>query len=315
MITVAGEALIDVIVNASGSLTGFPGGAPFNVARTVARLGAECQFVGRLSEDPFGDRLAVSLLDAAVDVVIPQRSPAPTTLAFAQLDDTGSADYRFYLEGTSAAQLTPEQIPLEIPGDSVALALGGLGLVIEPICSTLNGLIARTPPAVTIALDPNCRPRAISDLGRYRRSMAALLPRVDIVKVSIEDLGLLTPALDRERAAAALLARGPAAVIVSDGPRPVTVHCRGGRRIVPVANVEVVDTVGAGDAFVAGLLAWWSSRRLSRADAGDLDALAEAAHAAAGVASAACTVRGADLPDSTARLFKAPLAADQCDRG
>ena len=106
MITVAGEALIDIVVGASGAMRAVPGGGPFNVARTVARLGGECQFLGTLSEDPFGEQLRASLRR---DGVRRGRGPgehvAPTTVAIAQLDELGVADYRFYIEGTAAAQL------------------------------------------------------------------------------------------------------------------------------------------------------------------------------------------------------------------
>jgi fructokinase len=104
MITVAGEALIDVVIDASGSVTALPGGAPFNVARTIARLGGDCQFLGKLSDDRFGEQLRSSLEDAGVRIVA-NPTPAPTTLAIARLDEFGTAEYRFYLQGTSAAQL------------------------------------------------------------------------------------------------------------------------------------------------------------------------------------------------------------------
>ena len=294
MITVAGEALIDVVVDASGSVTAHPGGAPFNVARTIARLGGECRFLGRLSDDAFGDQLRTSLEKEGVGIGVPETTPAPTTLAIAQLDESGSADYRFYLEGTAAAQLRPSDLPADVFAAADVVALGGLGILIEPTASTLLELIRRTPPEVTVLLDPNCRPSAIKDPASYRTGVAAFVARVDIVKVSVDDLKLLHPEADPRAGARALLALGPTAVLVTDGPAPVIVHTANAESPVPVPEVDVVDTIGAGDAFVAAFLTWWSDHSLNRRDIGNASALVDATAAATGVAAVACTVRGAN---------------------
>jgi fructokinase len=297
MITVAGEALMDILVAGSGSVTAHPGGAPFNVARTIARLGGRCQFLGRLSDDGFGEQLRSLLQRDGVGVAIPAPTSAPTTLAIAELDGAGSADYRFYLEGTAAAQLEPSDIPAGVLDASDAIALGGLGILIEPIASSLLALVRRAPSAVTVLLDPNCRPRAIRDLAGYRAVVAEFLAGVDIVKASVDDLKLLYPELDPRSAAHRLLALGPSAVLVTDGPAPVIIHTANAQRSVAVPEVEVVDTIGAGDAFVAALLTWWSNRSLTREDVVNAEALAQATAAATAVAAAACTVRGANLPE------------------
>jgi len=296
MITVAGEALIDLVIDASGSVTAVPGGAPFNVARTIARLGGDCQYVGKLSDDGFGDLLRSSLEQAGVRIAVADPTPAPTTLAIARLDALGAAEYKFYLERTSAAELTIADIPGEILDGCNAIALGGLGLMIEPTASSLAALIAQRPPGATILLDPNCRPAAVTDLPAYREMVDTVVRQVDVVKVSTDDLRLLRPADTARRAARALLELGPAAVLVTDGPSPATVLTESGERSIPVPVVEIVDTIGAGDAFVAGFLTWWTSHALNQHDAGDLDALLNAATAAVEVAAADCTVRGANLP-------------------
>jgi fructokinase len=298
MITVAGEALMDVLVDASGSVTAHPGGAPFNVARAIARLGGKCQFLGRLSDDAFGDQLRAALEREGVGIGVPEPTPAPTTLAIAQLDASGSADYRFYLHGTAASQLHPSDLPPDAFASSDVVALGGLGILIEPTASTLLALIRRTPPDVTVLLDPNCRPRAIKDLADYRAAVAAFLSRVDIAKVSVDDLKLLYRQADPREAARTLLGLGPAAVMVTDGPAPVIIHTANTERAVPVPEIDVVDTIGAGDAFVAAFLTWWSNRKLNRQDVDNADALAEATAAAIEVAVAACTVKGANLPEN-----------------
>ncbi|HTP23981.1 MAG TPA: carbohydrate kinase [Solirubrobacteraceae bacterium] len=296
MITVAGEALIDLVIDPSGSVTAVPGGAPFNVARMVARLGGDCQYVGKLSDDGFGEQLRVELEQAGVRVAVPYRTAAPTTLAIARLDALGAAEYKFYLEGTSAAELTTADVAAEILDGSNALALGGLALLIEPTASSLAALIQQRPPGATILLDPNCRPAAVTDLPAYRDMIDTVIRQVDVIKVSTDDLRLLCPAESPLRAARGLLELGPAAVLVTDGPSPATVLSESGERSIPVPVVEVVDTIGAGDAFVAGFLTWWTAHALNEHDAGDLDALLNAATAAVEVAAADCTVRGANLP-------------------
>jgi fructokinase len=171
-----------------------------------------------------------------------------------------------------------------------------VGIVIEPVASSLLDLIARAPAELTVLLDPNCRPRAIGDLDGYRAAVTAYLRRADLVKVSVDDLELLRPRTAPRDAARSLLALGPAAVLVTDGPAPVTVLTAQAERLVGVPEVDVIDTIGAGDAFVAAVLAWWSDRSLGRKDVTDIDALEAATAAAVRVAVAACTVQGADLP-------------------
>ncbi len=291
MLTVAGEALIDLVVDESGSVTAYPGGGPFNVARISGRLGARCQFLGRLSDDAFGRRLRDELQRAQVGLVVRRPTSAPTTLAVAELDADGVAGYRFHLLGTSAADLRPRDIPAGTLDGTGALAFGGLGIVAEPVSSTLVEIVRGAPVSTTVLLDLNSRPQAICDPDSYRELVRRLLARTDIVKASVEDLEVLGVT------ASGLLELGAPAVVVTAGAEPVAVHTAAGGREVAVEPVKVVDTVGAGDAFVAGLLTWWTGGGLTRERAADADVLARAAGAGVAVARAACTVAGANLPD------------------
>lgn len=309
MITVAGEALIDLLVSDAGEISAHPGGGPFNVARAVARLGRPCQFLGRVSDDAFGRRLCAALQDAGVTLAVPAATTAPTTLALAEVDADGVADYRFYLDGTSAGQLAPGDVPPGVLASSSAIVLGGLGLLAEPMASTLATLLLGTAAATTVLLDPNCRPHAIGNLPAFRATVEGFLARTDVVKVSVDDLRLLDPRADARTAARRLLESHPAAVLVTDGAGPVTVHTADGERTVRVPSVDVADTVGAGDAFVAGFLTWWCDQSCERTQAGDLELLTEAARAAVTVAAATCSTAGANLPDDFARPPPAGLGA------
>lgn len=296
MIAVAGESLMDLVTATPDQLTPIAGGASFNVARVLAWLGVDCMLITRLSTDPFGARLRAELDAAGVRLAVPGLANAPTTLAVAQLDARGSANYRFYGEGTAAALLRPEDLPRELLDGMQALTLGGLGLVLEPMRSTLLGLALGAPAEVAIVLDPNCRPSSVRDRAAYADTVATLLPRTDVLKVSREDIEFLDPALSPLDFGLDALERGPAVVIATNGAQPTMLLTRAGVRWVPVPAVQVADTIGAGDAFLAGLLAWFASHPAVDPRSAGLDALGDAVEEAAEVAAAVCTMSGAVLP-------------------
>lgn len=296
LVLVGGENLVDLILDATGAIEARVGGAPANVARGVARLGGRCAFVGALSEDRFGARMRAAFADDGVEDTALVATTLPTTLALAELDAEGSARYRFYLEATAAADLTPERALATVALAPAALYVGGLALGLEPIGSALEELVGAVDQRVLVMVDPNARPGALTDVHAHPARFARLLARTDLVKVSVEDLDVLAPGVAPERAAADLLAQGPRCIVVTDGPRPtLLVHARG-RRTVPVPAVTVRDTVGAGDALSAGLLAWWTAEGLDRGDLDDLDRLEAAATWATRVAAMTCERAGAQPP-------------------
>jgi fructokinase len=297
MITVAGEALIDLISEEAGKLTPFGGGAGFNVARIVARLGEPCNYLGRLGADQYGEKLARELMDSGAKLTIPGRVNAPTTLALAHLDSAGSAEYRFYVQGTTAVAVSPSDVPTGLFDGCRCLALGGLSIVFEPIRSTLLELVKSAPASVLVLLDPNCRPHAIPDLASYRRTVEHLFQRADIVKVSVEDLGVIRPGSVPVDYAIEVVAQGVCVVVITDGPGPVTIVCRDGLRRIPVPSVNVIDTIGAGDAVVAGLLAWLTRHPDFNPRTAAVELWTKAVEAALDVAAAVCTAQGATLPD------------------
>jgi fructokinase len=297
MITVAGEALIDLIADSAGSglrLDPRPGGGPFNVARAVARLGQPSAFLGRLSGDRFGRMLRADLDHDGVLVAAGPPADAPTTLAVVDVDPDGVPGYRFYLSGTSAAALEPAQAVL--PPGTTALHVGSLGLVMEPIGASLERLVATLPAGITVMLDPNCRPGAISARQAYLDRLGRVLGRADMVKTSTEDLAYLFPGQEAADAAAALLGRGPACVVVTDGAATVRAFAAGQVIRAEVPPAMIVDTVGAGDSFGGAFLAWWAGKGLGRADLADPAAVRGATVAAIEASVVTCTRRGAEPP-------------------
>jgi fructokinase len=297
MIAVIGEALIDLVADPDGRITARPGGGPFNTARTIGRLGLAPAFLGRLSLDRFGRQLRASLDQDGVTLAVPHLVDAPTTLAVVDVDPGGLPRYRFYLAGTSAPALDYPALAQALPDGVTALHAGGLALVMEPIASSIERLIAAGLPAATLLLiDPNCRPEAITDRRAYLARLARVLHRADVVKLSVEDLDYLTPGVPAATGAAALLGQGPALVLLTDGPHPARAFLRDGQVSAEVPAVKVVDTVGAGDAFGGAFLAWWSDNELTRSDLDRRGPVQDALRAAAEVASLTCTRAGAEPP-------------------
>ena len=296
MIVVAGEALIDLIVHLDGRLAAVPGGGPFNTARTIARLGVPVAFLGRLSDDRFGRILRDALAGDGVDLSLAEVTVAPTTLAIAELDGSGTATYRFHTAETSAPGLTRQAVRAAIATNPKALYVGSLGLVLEPMAQALIGGLGRTARTTFVMIDPNCRPFVIPDRSAYLERLAAVLRRADIVKVSADDLAYLAPEAPAVAAARELLDDGPAAVLLTDGPSPVVCLTPTSTFEVDVPETLVVDTVGAGDAFGGAFLAYWIERGLGRNELVDEAALHEVVSLAIQVATLTCTRSGADPP-------------------
>jgi fructokinase len=296
MIVVAGESLIDLIVDAVGRVEAVPGGGPYNVARTLGRLGRPVAFLGRLSTDRFGSILRAGLSRDGVGLELAPATDAPTLLAVAELDAAGAATYHFYADGTAAPGLAVADVQGGLPAIASALHVGTLGLVFDPMAATIEGLVAGAGPDVLVMADPNCRPTAIADPPAYRSRLDRILGRVDVVKASVDDLSWLDPASDPLETARRLMDGGPVAILVTDGERPVRLLTASGTTAFAVPSVRVVDTVGAGDAFGAGFLAAWTGAGLDRRDLADEAALVAATQFAIEVGTRTTTRAGAEPP-------------------
>ena len=297
MILVCGEALVDSVKNPDGSQRLMPGGGPFNTARALARLGVPTAFLGHLSNDAFGRRLGELLVGDGASIGLATFGPEPTTLAVAEVDEAGVAEFKFLVEGTSAPNLTPAMIPNQLPLEITALHVGTLGLVLEPMASTLTDLIKREGARRLVMLDPNVRPSLIGDSLEYRDRITQLMGISTIVKASETDLGWLKPELEYAAAAAEILDSGARLVIVTLGAKGAYATGRNLRVRAEAAPVDVVDTIGAGDAFSAAFLAWLHDNDRIHPDLTlETEELRAALEFACLAASLTCAKAGAEPP-------------------
>jgi len=305
-IVVAGEALVDLVAEPDGRLRALPGGSPFNVAVGLGRLGADASHLGPLSSDALGDLLAARLADAGVASLPVQRTPRPTTLAMVHLDGSGHASYSFYLDGTSATGMSDEDLAAAVAHDAstataaLHVSLGAVTLRSTGTGGTLSGLLASGGQRPLVSFDPNVRTAVMADLAAERAAIEQAVSQVDIVKVSDADLDALHPGEDPLAVAGDWARSGPALVVVTRGADgAVAVRDEGGMLTVAGQRVDVVDTVGAGDAFSSGLLASLEGHGLLERDAlrgSDASVLRSVLSFAAEVAAITCTRKGSDPP-------------------
>lgn len=258
MILSCGEALIDMLPRTStqgeACFAPYAGGAVFNTAIALGRLGAPSAFFSGVSTDMLGEILADTLTASKVDTRYLARSGRPTTVAFVKLVN-GQATYAFYDEATAGRMLSTDQLPT-LPADISALFFGGISLVNDPAASTYEALQAREAPARVTMIDPNIRPGFIAGKeAGYRARIERMIARADLVKLSDEDLHWLMGAGDLTALARAILTKGPKAVFITEGAKGARAITATQDRFVTATPVQVADTVGAGDTFNAGVLA------------------------------------------------------------
>ncbi|EAR49843.1 putative Fructokinase [Oceanicola granulosus HTCC2516] len=299
MILACGEALIDMLprTTESGEDTYLPapGGAVFNTAVALGRLGAPASFFSGLSSDFFGDMLRASLAESGVDTTLAPVSDRPTTLAFVKLVN-GQASYLFYDENTAGRMLEEDDLP---ETDARALFFGGISLMVEPCGSAYEALMRRAAPDCVTMIDPNIRPQFIRNESAYRARIGRMIAAADIVKVSDDDLRWLEGDGEIACLARRMLEQGPKLVLVTRGGDGVTGYTRAHTIDQPAVPTQVVDTVGAGDTFNAGILASLHARgALTKYRMETLDEETLAAALALGARAAAVTVSraGANPP-------------------
>lgn len=301
MILCAGEALIDMLPRKTDAgeagFAPYPGGAVFNTAVALARLGTPTAMFTGLSDDLFGEQLSRVFAANGIDASRVAVSDRPTTLAFVTLTD-GQAKYAFYDENTAGRMLQASDLPTDM-GNVLAAFFGGISLAVEPCAEAYEELCLREAPHRTIMIDPNIRPGFIRDEPRYRARIDRMLAAADIVKLSDEDLQWLRGDGDLGQRAREILDMGPRIVCITEGAEGVTAYMAARDVRVAAQRVAVVDTVGAGDTFNAGFLASLHDQGLlAKTALASVDADALEAALTLGVKAAAVTVSraGANPP-------------------
>ena len=314
MLTVIGEGLVDVVQRSSG-IEAHVGGSPLNVAVGLARLGHPVQFVGRYGRDAYGESVAAHLRTSSV--MLPQGPDGlPTSVATALVDDDGAATYTFDLAWELPG--LRERLPFMLQANTL-LHTGSIATMLAPGAAEVLAAVEYAHPASTISFDPNCRPSIITDADYARRQAEKFVTLSDIVKASDEDLAWLYPGVDPLESARRWLklggAEGPAMVVVTRGAAGPWGITAAGEAEFAAPRVEVADTVGAGDSFMAALLSGVVDRGLNgaqnRADLRALPAEGLTALLAHATRAAAVTVsRAGANPPTRAELNRVEADAE-----
>lgn len=299
MIICCGEALIDMLPRQSTqgepAFTPCPGGAVLNTAVALGRLGAPAGYFGALSDDIFGEMIRDNAAQSQVDVSAALRVKRPTTLAFVTLNQ-GHARYTFFDENSALRMLHPQDLPTL---EADALLFGGISLIAEPCGSAFEALMLRERADRVTMIDPNIRPSFIQDEAATRARLSRMIAAADVVKISDEDLTWLYGSGDIREMARSVLKQGPSLVCLTAGAEGAWGLTCKHEVFVPAQPVEVVDTVGAGDTFNAGLLAGLDRNgALTKAALSELDhdVLSAALKLAAAAAAVTVSRAGANPP-------------------
>ncbi|UDL91609.1 carbohydrate kinase [Mesorhizobium sp. PAMC28654] len=257
MILCCGEALIDMLPRTTTlgepAFAPYVGGAVFNTAIALGRLGAPAGFFSGLSSDLFGGQFRDALGASKVSSTYAHTSRRPTTLAFVRLDN-GQATYTFYDENTAGRMLTTDDLP-ELGGEIEAMLFGAISLISDPAGAAYEEFMKREHTQRVMMLDPNIRPNFIPDKAKHLRRIRGMMAMADIVKLSDEDLHWFGEAGSHEDVIRNWLDRGPKLIVVTHGSEGAVGYSRDHKITVMPEKVTVVDTVGAGDTFNAGILA------------------------------------------------------------
>lgn len=305
MFLVCGEALFDVFTTEVVDQAAFEvplsarvGGSPLNVAVGLARLGCPVAMLTGLSTDFLGERLLASLQSEGVNTELIVRKQAPTTLGFVQQDAAGVPSYAFYGNGAADRLLTLDDIRVDLEGTAV-IHFGSYSIVAQPTADSYFALAQQHSGKRLLSLDPNVRLNVEPKHEVWRQRIAELLPLVDLVKVSDEDLHLLYPDQRPEAVVENWLTQGPRLIALTRGGKGASLWSHQAQVDVSGRPVKVIDTVGAGDTFQASLLdavvdlknstAVWSEQLNS-------DTLFKIGHTAVVAAAITCSRRGANLP-------------------
>jgi len=293
-VLVVGEALVDIVERLDGSSAEHPGGSPANVALGLARLGRSVHLLTRIGNDDRGRAVRAHLEASGVHLVEGSITAQRTSTATARIDALGVAAYEFDLDWR--LETRPDLARFR------GLHAGSIAAFLAPGGDAVLDLIHAAAGRLTVTYDPNARPRLMGDAPPARARVERIVAQADLVKVSDEDLAWLTPGEDPVAVALDWQASGPAVVVVTRGSRGALAACRAGVVEVPAPHVTVIDTVGAGDAFMSGLIDYLAGadllggQRLAALRDMGLTGVEEMIAYAARVAAITCSRAGADPP-------------------
>lgn len=295
---VIGEALIDIVQRDGEVLGEHVGGSPLNVAVGLGRLDRGVDFLTHIADDDRGRRIVDYVEASGVRLVTGSTTAAHTPTAAATIDENGAATYTFDIEWKLSG--TPEVAP------PLVVHTGSIAGFLDPGCLATAALLDAYRLAATVTFDPNVRPALIIDREQAIARIDRLIEKADVVKASDEDLRWIDPTRTPEQIATAWQSLGPSIVAVTMGGDGAFAVCAAGTVRVAARPVEVVDTVGAGDSFMTGLIdALWSMDLLGGDRRGalariDIDAVEEVLGAATHASAVTVARAGADLPDRAA---------------
>jgi len=275
-LAVIGECLVDVVHSETSAPKAHVGGSPFNVAVGLARLEHDVVFAGRRGDDDYGRMIARSLRAQGITALL-EADASPTSVARATLDPTGQASYEFTLDWSlpSAAELESKFCTLAAQTKTGAdqasplehLHAGSIGAMLQPGAETVKGVLDRAREVATVSYDPNYRPTLVPSREDARRQAEEFISRADIIQASTDDLDLLYPERTHRETMDIWLSMGPAMVTVTRGPSGAMGLTRAGFVEQQAFPVEVADTVGAGDSFMAATLSTLRAMNLLGASA------------------------------------------------
>lgn len=293
MIVVVGESLIDIVVDPDGDTVEEVGGSPLNVAIGISRLEVPSLLITEVGNDDRGGRIVEHITASGAELVgVPTRS-GTTPTATARLDDTGLATYDFEL-----AWNLPHQ---ELPACD-ALHVGSLGTLLEPGRDSVRDLIEQAwARGVTVSYDPNVREAFLDDVDQAWRDIESIADRATLVKISDEDIEKLHPGADPADIARSLLeGERTELVIVTRGPEGASAYTADAEAHVGVPELDLIDTVGAGDSFTAACLTiLYDAGALDSNGGGmpnDTETLETLLRGSVEVAAITCSRRGANPP-------------------
>jgi fructokinase len=299
---VIGEALVDLVPRGqAGDYRAHAGGSPFNVAVGLARLGDRTALMARLADNGFGRILRDAAAAEGIDLSAAAHATELTTLAAVSVDEAAHATYDFYLEGTADWQWTVAELD-GLPADTEILHFGSIASWTEPGSELIDQVAAeaRGSGRVLVSYDPNVRPAVLGGQARGRELVERGVRHAHVVKASREDLEWLYPSHSADEIGPRWNELGAALVVVTDGADGATAYRDGARPLRrPGRAITVVDTIGAGDSFTAGLLSGLARRDLhvpDRMAAIPDAALVDVIDEAVLVSSMTCERAGADPP-------------------